>query len=139
MPARTTIDNSNAGKLTASSEDYLEAIYQLGGEDHPVRSVDLAAKLNVSKPSVNKALSTLKAVGFVKQPYYGDITLTKLGLDYARGVQSRHDVLLQFLSEVLGVDDELASAEACKMEHAISDDTLKRWVVFMNGWSENEK
>ncbi|MDR3137062.1 MAG: metal-dependent transcriptional regulator [Coriobacteriales bacterium] len=132
--ARVTSDNSNMGKLTASNEDYLEAIYQLGGAEGSVRSVDLATKLDVSKASVNKALSNLKAVGFVQQPHYGDITLTRRGINYARGVQSRHDVLHKFLTAVLGVESAQAAEEACKMEHAISDETLGLWVSFMEKW-----
>jgi Mn-dependent DtxR family transcriptional regulator len=70
----------------------------------------------------------------VEQQHYGDITLTKLGAVYARGVQDRHEVLSSFLEDVLGVEAEKAVEEACKMEHAISDETLQSWVEFMQGW-----
>lgn len=126
--------NKGAGKLSSSSEDYLEAIYQLGGAQHAIRSVDLAAKLEVSKASVNKAINNLKNVGLVEQPHYGDISLTKEGLDYARGVQSRHEVITQFLVSVLEVEPKRAEEEACKMEHAISDTTLASWSKFMDDW-----
>ncbi|MDR3052455.1 MAG: metal-dependent transcriptional regulator [Coriobacteriales bacterium] len=112
--------------LTAANEDYLEAIYQLGGADGAVRSVDIAAKLSVSKASVNKAVATLKQAGFVEQPYYGDVTLTKAGATYAASVLERHHVLYHFLLDVLGVEPQVAEDEACQMEHAISDDTLVR-------------
>lgn len=124
-------------KLTSSGEDYLEAIYQLGGSTSSVRSVDLADKLDVSKASVNKAVNNLKSAGLVEQPHYGDITLTKRGLLYARGVQSRHEVLREFLIEVLGVEPDIAEDEACKMEHAVSDDTLYRWTEFMDAQKKN--
>ena len=113
-------------KLTPANEDYLEAIYELGGSRSSVRSVDLAAKLDVSKASVNNALKNLKQSGFVEQPFYGDITLTRKGIEYAAGVLERHHVLYHFLLDVLEVEPVIAADEACKMEHAISDDTLER-------------
>ena len=123
-----------AGYLSSSNEDYLEAIYQLGGSGKTVRSVDLAEKLDVSKASVNKAINNLKSAGLVEQPHYGDISLTKEGFLYAREVQSRHDTLSQFLTEVLGIEFEQAQEEACMMEHAISNETLARWIAFMEDW-----
>jgi Mn-dependent DtxR family transcriptional regulator len=113
-------------KLTPANEDYLEAIYELGGPNGAVRSVDLANKLGVSKASVNNAVGNLKQAGLVEQPYYGDITLTERGAEYAAGILERHHVLYHFLLDVLGVNPESAAQEACMMEHAISDDTLKR-------------
>lgn len=128
----TAADNiKGVEKLSSSGEDYLEAIYQLGGTQNAVRSVDLAEKLDVSKASVNKAVNNLKSAGLVEQPHYGDISLTERGMHYARAVLNRHEVLTQFLTEVLGVDPETAQEEACMMEHAISDDTLYRWTEFM--------
>jgi Mn-dependent DtxR family transcriptional regulator len=115
-------------KLTPANEDYLEAVFQLGGSDGQVRSVDLAAKLDVSKASVNKAVSNLKEAGLVEQPYYGDITLTKEGAQYAQSVLERHHVLYHFLIDILRVNPKVAAVEACEMEHAISDDTLERWI-----------
>jgi Mn-dependent DtxR family transcriptional regulator len=119
-------ENPTKGKLSPANEDYLEAIFELGGTSGAVRSVDLAAKLDVSKASVNNAVNNLKQAGLVEQPYYGDITLTKKGAEYAAGILERHHVLYHFLLDVLGVEPMVAVEEACKMEHAISDDTLKR-------------
>lgn len=120
-----------AKKLTPANEDYLETVYQLGGESVPVRSVDVANKMDVSKASVNKAVTNLKAAGLVDQPHYGDITLTAKGVGYARGVLDRHHVLYHFLIDNLGVLPEIAAQEACEMEHAISDDTLRRWTEYL--------
>jgi Mn-dependent DtxR family transcriptional regulator len=121
--------------LSASLEDYLEAIYQLAGgsagAEHEVRPVDLAAKLDVSKASVSKALAHLKDSGYVEQPHYGSITLTRAGRKLAAGVLERHHVLYHFLIDVLGVEPAIAADEACAMEHAISDDTLERWTRFL--------
>jgi Mn-dependent DtxR family transcriptional regulator len=113
-------------KLSPANEDYLEAVYELGGASGAVRSVDLATKLEVSKASVNNAVNNLKQAGLVEQPYYGDITLTKEGAEYAASILERHHVLYHFLLDVLGVEPEVAADEACMMEHAISDDTLRR-------------
>ena len=78
-------------RMTQANEDYLEAVYELaGGTDKPVRSVDLANKLKVSKASVNKAVSVLKANGYVEQEPYGDVFLTKRGAEYGRAVFRRH-------------------------------------------------
>lgn len=119
-------------KISMSHEDYLEAIVMLGGTtEQSVRSVDIAAKMGVSKASVNKAVSTLKEKHLVDQPYYGDITLTEEGYEYGTSVLGRHEFLLKFLTEHLGIDPEVAEEEACQMEHAISDDSFKKWATFI--------
>ena len=120
-------------KLSKSHEDYLEAIVMLGGTvEKSIRSVDVANKLGVSKASVNKAITLLKEKGFLDQPYYGDITLTQDGYDYASSVYKRHRYLQAFLVNALGVDPEVAGDEACMMEHAISDDSFEKWVAFID-------
>ncbi|MBR2522612.1 MAG: metal-dependent transcriptional regulator [Coriobacteriales bacterium] len=74
-------------KLTQSNEDYLEAIVMLAGDgNQPVRSVDLANHMGVSKPSVNKAIAVLKKSGLIDQEPYGDIFLTKRGAEYGKSV-----------------------------------------------------
>lgn len=119
-------------RMSEANEDYIEAIYQLAGDvGTPVRSVDLAKKLDVSKASVNKAVSVLKEHGYVTQQPYGDIYLTPEGLEYGKSVLKRHMLLYHFLMDVLGVESETASEEACRMEHAISDDTLTRWIIYL--------
>ena len=120
-------------KLSKSHEDYLEAIVMLGGTtEQSVRSVDIANKLGVSKASVNKAITLLKEKNFLDQPYYGDITLTQGGYDYASSVYKRHRYLTSFLKNALGIDPEVAEDEACMMEHAISDDSFAKWVDFID-------
>lgn len=115
-------------KMSMSHEDYLEAIVMLGGTtERSVRSVDIANKLGVSKASVNKAVSVLKEKGLAEQPYYGDVTLTQEGYDYANSVYDRHKMLTEFLSKAIGLDEDVAEDEACLMEHAISDDSFKKW------------
>ena len=118
-------------KMSPSHEDYLEAMVELGGTaDAAIRSVDVAAKLGVSKASVNKAMSVLKEKGLAEQPYYGDITLTQEGYEYGRAVLDRHQMLFLFLSKALGIPEEQANKEACLMEHAISDESMKKWEAY---------
>lgn len=119
--------------LSMTHEDYLEAMVMLGGANgSPVRAVDVAEKLGVSKSSVNKAVSVLKEKGFVEQPYYGDISLTKAGLEYGSKVLKRHRALTTFLNKAVGIDIETAEEEACKMEHAISDASFEKWLKFID-------
>lgn len=119
-------------KISTSLEDYLEALVMLGGQDGPIRSVDLAEKMDVSKPSVNKAVSALKQKGYVTQAFYGAITLTKPGIEYGQKVLQRHRALTRFLNKAVGIDPETAEREACMMEHAISDDSFEKWIIFIN-------
>lgn len=120
-------------KVSMSHEDYLEAIIMLGGTtERAVRSVDIAKQMDVSKASVNKAIGLLKEKGYVDQQYYGGVTLTKTGFDYAQAVYKRHLYLTAFLSKSLGIDEETAEEEACLMEHAISDDSFKKWVAYID-------
>ena len=121
-------------KVSKAHEDYLEAIVMIGGTDEtPVRSVDVATKLGVSKASVNKALVGLKQQGLAEQPYYGDITLTPRGYAYGQSVLDRHNLLFKFLTRELGIPEEDADREACLMEHAISDESFEKWVAYLKG------
>lgn len=120
--------------LTSAGEDYLEAIYRIMCE-HPgesaVRSVDVSEKLGVSKASVNKALTALKEHGYVEQNRYGRVELTESGREYAAGVWRRHRMLRTFLRTELGVEEKTADTEACLMEHALSSDTMVRWLDYL--------
>ena len=121
--------------LTMANEDYLEAIYRLSrdaGEDG-IRSVDVAEQMEVSKASVNKALATLKEAGYVEQSRYGKVRLTEEGAVYAADVWCCHRMLRMFLERELGVDPETADDEACLMEHALSHDTMIRWIKYLEG------
>ena len=121
-------------KMSMSFEDYLEAIVMLGGTtEQPVRSVDIARELEVSKASVSKAIGTLKERGLVTQPFYGDITLTPDGYAYGQSVLERHHLLTHFLVDVLGIPADRAEKEACKMEHAISDESFENWKAYIQG------
>lgn len=119
-------------KMSMSHEDYLEAMVMLGATtETSVRSVDVAAKLGVSKASVNKAMSVLKEKGLAEQPYYGDITLTDEGYAYGTSVLERHEMLFTFLTKAIGLSEEDADREACLTEHAISDASFEKWFEFV--------
>lgn len=117
--------------VTASLEDYLEAIYVLNKKNAEVRITDVARELDISKPSVNRAINTLKNQGLVDHEHYGDLRLTEKGLKIACDVAERHKTLKTFLTEKLGVSDEIAEREACLIEHNISADTMDKLRIFM--------
>ena len=112
--------------LTISAEGYLDVIHDLSHLG-PVRSVDVAERLGVSKVSVNKALRVLKERGYVRQC----IELTDAGVEMAHRIAWRHEVLLAFMRDVLGVPPQAAEADACRIEHVISDETVSRLQVFV--------
>jgi DtxR family transcriptional regulator, Mn-dependent transcriptional regulator len=113
-------------KLTPSIEDYLEAIYVLDRADKGVRSVDVADKLHVAKPSVHRALKSLVEGGLIEQQRYSAIYLTDQGKEQARKILHRHTIIKSFLMNILGLDDKRADEEACKIEHVVCEDTIRR-------------
>ena len=129
-----TTERSRELHLTMANEDYLECLVRIeqeeGAEDG-VRSVDVAKRLNVSKASVNKAVAVLKAQGLVDQSHYGKVILTDQGRDVGTAVWYRHRLIRTFLVRELGVDFERADSEACMMEHALSEDTMSRWLAYL--------
>lgn len=112
--------------ISASKQDYLETILDFSSESGQARSIDIARTLGVSRASVNKSLGALKESGLVEHEHYGDIRLTEKGLKLARAVRARHNALKLFLTSVLGVDEETAERDACRMEHAISRETAAK-------------
>ena len=113
-------------KISPSLEDYLEAIYFLQQVNKDVRVTDLAHRLNISKPSVNRAIKNLKKYGFVNHENYGFLNLTENGFVTAQNIAMRHITLKKFLSDLLGVEKNIAEIEACHLEHSMSDDTIKK-------------
>ena len=101
-----------------SAENYLEAILALG-EEGPVRSIDVAQRLNFSKPSVSRAMSLLREGGFVVMDANGFLTLTDEGLEIAQRIYERHLLLTRWLIH-LGVSEDVAAQDACKIEHDLS-------------------
>ena len=116
--------------LNPSAEMYLETIYMLYKEKIYVRSIDIAERMNYSKPSVSRAVGLLKKANYIIVDPDGYITLTGEGLLLAQKIYERHTVLSKVLM-MLGVNEETASEDACRIEHVISDqsfDTLKRYL-----------
>ncbi len=126
---------NNSGRfhssLSESGEDYLEAILLLGAQKSPVRVKDIARCLGVSRPSVVNALTQLETRGLVRHEHYGGVELTDTGRHYATAVYRRHLLLEQFLHQVLGVSAEIASQDACRLEHALSPQTTQRLMGFI--------
>ena len=110
-------------RIHKSAEDYMEMILMLQETKGYVRSIDIATGLSVSKPSVSVAMKHLREDGYITMDKDNLITLTETGMSIARGVYDRHKVLTQFLMQ-LGVDEETAREDACKIEHDISSATL---------------
>lgn len=127
-------------KLSASMQDYLEAILELEESEDSVRVTDIANKLKIAKASVNQTIRKFKEKGLVRQQSYGPIELTGQGRDMADKVRQKHRILRQFLVEVLGVDRVVADKDACLMEHAVSPQTMERLTEFLsrNGYMRNE-
>ena len=117
--------------LTSVMEDYLEAIFDLNQEKKFVRVKDVAKRMGVKMPTVSSMLKTLNDRGLVNYERYGYVELTKDGEDIGKEVRRRHGVFLKFLTEILGIEFEIADLEACKMEHTLSSDTLDRLSAFM--------
>lgn len=111
-------------KHNRSSEDYLETILILSQRLPVVRSIDIATELNFSKPSVSVAMKHLKESGKIDVSNGGHITLTQSGKELAEKVYERHRVLAKMLI-TLGVDEKTANADACEMEHVISEETFR--------------
>lgn len=116
--------------LTDSNEDYLEAILILKLKNGKVRSVDIAKRLNVSKPGVNKAMNILKDNGLIEKDYYSDILLTPKGEEIAKKIYKKHTTIKEFLIK-LGVNEETSEIDCCKIEHVISEDTFSAIEKFL--------
>ena len=110
--------------LQESGEMYLETILILSRKNNYVRSVDISEHMGYSKPSVSRAVSLLKAGEYITIDDDGHIHLTDTGREIAEKIMSRHTLLTELLVR-LGVDREIAAADACKMEHVISDETFE--------------
>lgn len=111
--------------LQESGEMYLETILRLTEKNGHVRSIDVSESMGYSKPSVSRAVGILKKDGFLTMEADGSLVLTESGREVAMKIYERHRVISGFLKKI-GVSDETASADACKIEHVISDETFKK-------------
>lgn len=109
--------------MRESGEMYLETILILTNQQNAVRSIDIAEYMGYSKPSVSRAVNTLKNEGYILIDKRGNIALTKNGRGAAEKIYERH-LILSKMFESLGVNHETAVDDACKIEHVISDETF---------------
>lgn len=117
--------------ISKALEEYLEAIYTLSQKQGSVRITDIALYLGISKPSVNRAVNSLKSRGFVSHEPYGDIHLTEKGTAAGGSLTGRHDIIRKFLISVLELNDEDAKNESRRMAHIISPETVEKMTKFM--------
>lgn len=110
--------------LQESGEMYLETIYILSKKSSAVRSLDVAEYMNYSKPSVSRAVGLLKEDGYLEMDANGLLTLTEKGLSTAAKTYERHTVLSELFISI-GVPEDIAVSDACKIEHDISDETFE--------------
>jgi len=124
--------------LSASLEDYLEAVLLLVRQRRVARVRDIAGRVGVSMPSVNTALKRLADQGLVVHEPYEFVDLTEAGRVAAERIHRRHETLRRFLSDVLSLPDQIAQEDACKMEHGLHPRTvvqLQRFLEFLEAGS----
>ena len=110
-------------QIQESGEMYLEAIYVLSKEQNSVHAIDISQHLGYSKPSVSRAMGLLKSGGYITVDEENHIHLTEEGRTVAEKIYERHDILSKMLIS-LGVPEKTATTDACRLEHAISDESF---------------
>jgi DtxR family Mn-dependent transcriptional regulator len=131
--------SAKAQKLSASLEDYLEAIFNIASQSKIARSKDIAKMLGVSKASVTGALRVLKKKGLANYKPYGYVTLTETGQSAAAEVVRKHNILKSFFVNVLGVKLDNAQEAACKAEHALGPGIISKLLSFIEFMTESDK
>ena len=119
-----------ARKLSASLEDYLEAIAELSHHEGHAHSKEIAERLGVKMPSVTEALRQLVDMGYIIYNVHYPVELTPAGEEVAWEIVTRHRVLKRFFTEILGLSPEKAADTACHLEHVVDSDTIERFVIF---------
>ncbi len=128
---RTVGSAEPSANLSASLEDYLEAIFNLSSESNIARSKDIAELLGVSRASVTGALRVLKKKGLANYKPYDYVTLTEPGRAAAAEIAGKHEILKSFFINVLGVEPDLAQQAACRAEHALGPEIITRLMSFI--------
>ena len=116
--------------LQESGEMYLETIYILSKKSSSVRAINVGEYMGYSKPSVSRAVGLLKKGGLLTMAEDGSLILTEEGINTAKKIFERHNVLSSFLKKI-GVSEETASKDACKIEHVISEETVEAIKKFL--------
>lgn len=117
--------------LSSKLEDYLETIYLLSKREDTVGVTEVARERGVAVPTVRTAIVKLQEVGMVRQQPYGKIILTPQGEETGASIYRVHKTLYRFLTEILLIDPKRAEREACRLEHDLSRETLKRLITFL--------
>jgi len=125
MPSNTQVDN-----LTPALEDYLESIWEILQIKKVAQVTEIAKLRGVNVTSVTPAMRRLSKMGLVDYTARAYVDLTQEGIDIARKIKARHDILERFLVDILGVSQEIASEDACSAEHMFSDETIDQIVRF---------
>ncbi len=122
---------SARAKLSASLEDYIEAIFNLIRESQVARSKDIAKRLGVSRSSVTGALRLLREKGLANYEPYDYVTLTESGRAAAEEVVRKHNALKSFFEGILGIEPQLAHEAACRAEHTLGSEIIARLILFI--------
>lgn len=125
--------------LSASLEDYLEMICNLIESNGGAKAVEIAKKFNISRASVSEALGKLAEKDLIVYEGHKGITITEKGLIQAKKVIQKHNTLMSFFENILGMDKETSENNACKIEHVISEDLFERIESFQNFCNKNSE
>lgn len=131
------IEDTMKEKLTISLINYLEQIYILQQISDDVRVTDVAKSMNLSKPSVNRAMNTLIERGYIIHEHYGSIKLTNKGVKIAESTQESNRIIKKFLVEFLGIEPKTASKESNQIAYIISKGTRKKLKKYMKKASKS--
>lgn len=129
-------------KLSSSLEDYIEVISNYIKQNQKVRAIDISRELSVSRASVTEALKKLAEKGLINYGKYDAITITEAGELTAQNVIKKHKLLQEFFQDILGLEENEAAENACKIEHVISEKVHKRlneYVKFNRKYPEHSK
>ena len=118
--------------ISKSQEDYLKVMYVLKMKNGEIRVTDIAEYMEISKPSVTKAINNMKEIALVNSKTYGKIELTQKGIDIAKKVLEAYDISYVFLKEVLGLTEEKAKKEAEKLKLTMEDETLNSLAKYVH-------
>lgn len=124
--------------ISASLEDYLEVIYEIFDEKQGVKAVEISRRLGVGRSSVTDALKVLADKNLVNYGRYDVISLTKEGESVAKEVLLKHGILSEFFKEILGLSEEEANKNACRVEHVISEEALNGFISFMGDYRNKQ-
>lgn len=116
--------------LSSSLEDYLECVYNRINSNGSVKAVEISKELNVSRASVTEALNKLAKKEYIHYGRYEMISITDLGIQKAKEIINKHNVIQSFFEDILGIDNQEATETACRIEHIITENILAKLSEF---------